>query len=130
MAASPAHGPWEKTRPAQPQEHRASTPVARRATPLPPICLGTKCSQTATGTKLPAGTSTQQTDCEPAAERCQHCQHRTWVSSLISCAIRMLYRGTGAGGTRFFSLQSHISAARANGDLGLRASGEPANSSA
>lgn len=33
----------------------------RRATSLLPICLGTKCSQTATGAKLPADTSVQQT---------------------------------------------------------------------
>lgn len=68
-------------------------------------------------------------DCELAAEHCQHCQHRTWVSSRISCALRMRYGRTGAGGTRFFSPQSHISMVGASADLGPRASGEPENSS-
>lgn len=130
VAAGPSHGPWKKTGPAQPQEHHASVAGGPAEQPRSYQFVWVQ-----NEVRQPQAQSCQPTpacsrpDCELAAEHCQHCQHRTWVSSRISCALRMRYGRTGAGGTRFFSPQSHISMVGASADLGPRASGEPENSS-
>lgn len=130
VAAGPSHGPWKKTGPAQPQEHHASVAGGPAEQPRSYQFVWVQ-----NEVRQPQAQSCQPTpacsrpDCELAAEHCQHCQYRTWVSSRISCALRMRYGWTGAGGTRFFSPQSHISVVGASADLGPRASGEPENSS-
>lgn len=86
VAASPFCGPWENT--GQPS-HRKTMSVCLVALPsnLAPIDMSgykiVRQPQTQScQMKLPCS----RPDCE-LAERCQHCQLHTWVSSRISCAF-------------------------------------------
>lgn len=100
--------------------------VALPSNSLLPICLGTKCSQTATAQSCqPRQQSRLRAGC-PALPALHLGLQQDQLHSLD------VLRGEAGGWSRrnrFFSPQSHISVVSASADLGPRASGKPENSS-